>query len=74
MATDTFTCDVCHGTFTKAWSDAEAAAEHTEVFGTPPEPDDPTLCDDCYRDFRIWFAARTFDVPPHMLHPGGSTP
>ncbi len=46
---DTFTCDMCHQTFPKGWSDDEAAAELATVFGTTREKTPcAVVCDDCW--------------------------
>ncbi len=42
-----FTCAQCDGTFEKAWSDEEAAAEAEENFGDLLG-DPVVVCDDCY--------------------------
>ena len=46
---ETFTCDTCHRTFDKEWSDEEARAETVEIFGESNE-DDACICDDCWRE------------------------
>ena len=50
MKGDPFTCDGCHRTFTKAWSDEEAKAEYDRVFPNE-KPDEPRamLCTSCYQ-------------------------
>lgn len=45
---DTFTCDYCHGTFEKGWTDEEADAELRENFGLTHDETDSVACDDCY--------------------------
>jgi hypothetical protein len=50
--TETFTCDSCHETFDKGWSDAEAAAEAEELFPgiNPADPAEAGMvCDGCFR-------------------------
>lgn len=53
---DEFTCAICGETFakawTKAWTDEEAAAERLEVWGSPHEPDDRVVCEDCWQRMR----------------------
>ncbi len=45
----TYTCECCHQTYTKGWSDAQRDAEAATLW-TPEElGDDPaTVCDDCF--------------------------
>ena len=49
---ETFTCASCGGTFSKGWSDEEAAAEAKGLF-PGIDASDPAeagvVCDDCYR-------------------------
>ena len=40
-----FTCEECHETYDKAWTDEEAAAEAELAFGITTGA---TVCDDCY--------------------------
>ena len=58
MANRRFTCAKCGNTFTKGWTDAEAAAEHRRNMPEVPT-DEPTavLCDPCYRRFMAWLKA-----------------
>ncbi len=52
MIGETYECDVCHGTFTKVRSDAEAVAE---MHATWKETSDPGIvCDDCFRAIVAW--------------------
>ncbi len=48
---DTYTCDHCHQTFEKEWSDEDASAESLEQFGVDitTDPSMAIVCDDCYR-------------------------
>ncbi len=50
MTAPTFTCDNCHRTFPKGWSDVEARAEASRA-GFPDQPIDQfaVVCDDCYQ-------------------------
>ena len=43
---NTFTCAVCHNTYPKAWTDAEAQAEADEAGFIDQSV---IVCDDCYR-------------------------
>lgn len=43
-----FTCDQCHGTFEKGWTDEEAAAEAAANFGDRLGDDPAVVCDDCF--------------------------
>ena len=47
QTSDTFTCELCGGTFPKAWSDAEAQAEAV-TNGFDIQGDTAVVCDDCY--------------------------
>jgi hypothetical protein len=49
-----FTCQNCGGTFTKVWSDEEAAAESLEIFGPIPSEAQATICDGCFRHMIAW--------------------
>ena len=66
---DTFTCENCHGTFPKGWSDEEAAAEAEELF-PGINPGDPAeagmVCDKCYE--RIMDRVRA--EAPELIGPG----
>lgn len=53
----TFTCDACGGTFPKAWSDDEAAAEASERYTEQELQSAGVICDDCWR-------AAGFDTDP----------
>lgn len=44
----TFTCEMCGGTFGKAWSDEEAEAEKVELFPLVAREDCAMICDDCF--------------------------
>ena len=48
--TDIYTCAHCGGTFEKAWSDEEAAAESLSIWGKLDDP--TTICDDCWQIVR----------------------
>lgn len=43
-----YTCGMCKETFGKGWSDEEAIAEHTNLFGTKDITDCAIVCDDCF--------------------------
>lgn len=45
---ETFTCAVCDGTFEKEWTDEEAMAEATGIFGDQLGDDPEVVCDDCF--------------------------
>jgi DNA-directed RNA polymerase subunit RPC12/RpoP len=54
---ESYTCENCGGTFTKAWSDEEAMAETRSLF--PPqditEPEDiGIVCDSCFHEIVAW--------------------
>jgi hypothetical protein len=55
MTGDTFTCEVCGGTFDKGRSDEEAMAEMRATW-QPHEGDDDlgTVCDPCFDRFMAW--------------------
>lgn len=48
---DTFTCARCGGTFSKGWSDEEAAAEAQANFSEAELADTAVVCDECFREF-----------------------
>ncbi len=66
---DQYECSVCHGTFTKTWSDEEAMAEMAEMWA---ETDDPQIvCDDCFHAVTAWAresAPEAFLRPPPPVH------
>lgn len=46
-----YTCAHCGNTYEKGWSDEEAYAEATELFGKPPaewNDEQVVICDDCF--------------------------
>jgi hypothetical protein len=51
-----YECAICHGTFTKTWSDEEARAELETTWQPQPGPVD-IVCDDCFQQVMSW--ART---------------
>jgi hypothetical protein len=48
----TYTCEACHGTFSKGWSDDEALAEAVGLFGAIPVEEQAVVCDDCFNAMR----------------------
>ncbi len=67
--TDTFTCDNCHRTFDKTWSDEEAAAEAQENFPgiDITDPDEAgVVCDACFQAIM----ARACAEAPEAIGPG----
>jgi rubredoxin len=51
MKPNEFECAACHNIYDKGWSDDEAKAEATEIFGkNPDEWNEPQVlvCDDCF--------------------------
>jgi hypothetical protein len=59
-----FICSLCHGSFRKGVSDAEAYAEALVEGHAPVDRDDEALlCDDCYGPFLQWMRhGRTTDA------------
>lgn len=54
-----FTCQKCHGTFNKSWSEEEAEKEFsTSPWGIPGD-DRVIICDDCFQLFKKWFDSLT---------------
>ncbi len=51
----TFTCWKCKQTFPKEWSEEEAEAEYTSLFGQHMGEEREVLCDDCNNEFHAWF-------------------
>jgi hypothetical protein len=51
-----FTCDICHNTYNKGWTDEEAAKEAKEIWGALLEkgfvkPENfGVVCDDCFNN------------------------
>lgn len=47
-----FHCDWCRKAYRTSpdWSDEDAIAERAQVFGSPKQPDDGTLCSECYAE------------------------
>ena len=43
-----FTCEMCHGTFEKGWTDEEAEAELKQLFAPVPAEECGLICDDCF--------------------------
>lgn len=54
-----FTCDKCKETFNKVLTDEEAEKEYSIAFWTVSGADRRVLCDDCFNDFKKWFALLT---------------
>lgn len=44
-----YTCERCGGIFDEEWTDEEALAESTAMFGPLPKADLAVVCDDCWR-------------------------
>lgn len=49
---ETYRCAACGGTFTKGWSDDEAAAEAAGAFAAVELEDAAVVCDDCWLGMR----------------------
>lgn len=45
-----FRCDACRGVFGRGWSEAEARAEHAELFGHLGPHEEAQVCDDCFNE------------------------
>ena len=43
-----FICGLCHETYDKKWSDAEAKKEAEELWGDIPDEETAVVCDDCF--------------------------
>jgi hypothetical protein len=54
--TDQFTCDHCHETFDKAWTDEEARAEADHLWRDEQAKGMgmATICEDCFVAFMAW--------------------
>jgi len=62
---ESYTCERCGGTFTKGWSDEEAAAEAQDLFpaGHIAAPEDQaTVCDPCFREIMAWAEVNAPDL------------
>lgn len=55
---ETFTCETCEQTFEKEWSDEEAEAESSALFGHLPDDERAVLCDDCFGQITFGKAAQ----------------
>lgn len=55
-----YTCAICKQVFLKiiddTWDDEKAAKESEELFGEPVDENTPLVCDDCFKEFMIWFS------------------
>jgi len=49
MKDNEYQCANCKEIFEKGWSDEEAKKECEDHFGCCLQPDDPVVCDDCYK-------------------------
>lgn len=50
-----FTCDMCHLTFEKGWSDEECEEEMTAIFGYIPPEKRGVVCDPCATQVMLWW-------------------
>ena len=52
-----FTCDLCHETYEKEWSDEEATEEYARDFPLSSHMEEPTstVCDDCHHTLTSWY-------------------
>ena len=57
-----YTCAACNETFLKSWADEEALKEFKDHFGHAPAPDDPVVCDDCYRKIMRFNEGENWDA------------
>ena len=64
MSDNTYTCEVCGGTFEKGWTDAEAEAERTANGWA--STDCGVTCDDC---FKLIMAERAADAQALSMTP-----
>lgn len=56
MKDNEFQCAKCHRVFEKGWSDEERIKEQIENgWGDLKEEEQAIVCDDCYKDFMIWY-------------------
>ncbi len=49
-----FTCAVCGGNFTSAWTHEEAVAEKEQLWGDIPLDQCSSVCDDCHNKIQAW--------------------
>lgn len=54
----TFTCWKCKGTFQSDWTEADAEAEYTAIFGKHLGEERDVLCNACDADFKAWFKSQ----------------
>jgi hypothetical protein len=56
---DKINCDKCEETFIKGWSEEDADKEYHSSPWFIPNQDTGILCEDCFEEFKIWFATLT---------------
>ncbi len=57
MNENEYTCAFCHGTFEKGWTEQEALAEASSIWGQQPSTHDmAVVCDDCYKRMTTAFS------------------
>lgn len=56
-----FKCFKCQGVFKKGWSEEKAMLEYQQALFQHKEGSKDQLCDDCYREFLIWYESLTPD-------------
>ena len=49
---ESYECTLCHGRFTKTWSDEEAQAEMESMWTETSDPQ--IVCDDCFTRVMAW--------------------
>lgn len=54
-----FTCEKCHQTFNKGWSEEETEKEFASAPWNVPGDDRGLICDDCFEEFKKWFDSLT---------------
>lgn len=58
---DTYTCARCRGVFEKGWTDEEAQAEATSLFGAVPREQQEIVCDDCFQEMTAAYPPAKFN-------------
>ena len=56
---NTFTCEKCERTFAKENSDHDAQKEYDQSPWNIPGEDHGVVCEDCFKQFKIWFESLT---------------
>lgn len=59
LSMNDFTCEKCHQTFNKGWTEEEAEKEFSSAPWNVEGDDRALICDDCFKEFQEWFSKLT---------------